>query len=108
MKRKATIWLFLATGLMTISGCDESATKQVKVPPPAAAPTPAPTPQPSYARQTVPVTPPSLDPGIQALAQRPAIDLLVDKVQSSFDAGEQASTPEIRSWPRTTSITRST
>jgi len=71
---------------MGFAGCEETATKQVRVPPPAAAPAPTP----SYASEPLPVNPPALDSGIQALSQRPAIDVLVEKVQASLDAGKQA------------------
>ena len=84
MKRSATIWVLLATGAMGIAGCEETATKQVRVPPPAAAPAP------SYARQALPFTPLAPDPALEAFYARPAIDIVVGKVQASFDAGEKA------------------
>ena len=84
MKRKATIWVLLAAGAMGIAGCEETATKQVRVPPPAAAPAP------SYARQALPFTPLAPDPALEAFYARPAIDIVVDKVQASFDAGKKA------------------
>jgi len=86
MKRRATIWVLLAAGAFGIAGCEETATKQVRVPPPAAAPTPTP----SYARQPLPITPQAPNPDFQAFYQRPAVDVLVDKVQASFDAGTRA------------------
>jgi len=86
MERRATTWLLLAAAGICLAGCEETATKQVHVPPPAAAPAPPP----SYARQPLPVNPPALDPGMVAFLQRPAIDMLVDKVQASYDSGEQA------------------
>ena len=84
MKRRATIWVLLAAGAMGIAGCEETATKQVRVPPPAAAPVP------SYARQALPFTPLAPDPALEAFYARPAIDIVVDKVQASFDAGKKA------------------
>jgi len=84
MKRRATIWVLLAAGAMGIAGCEETATKQVRVPPPAAAPAP------SYARQALPFTPLAPDPALEAFYARPAIDIVVDKVQASFDAGKKA------------------
>lgn len=86
MKRRATIWVFLAAGAISLAGCEETATKQVRVPPPAAAPAPTP----DYARQPLPLSDPPLDPTLQAFYLRPAIDVLVDKVQAGFDAGQQA------------------
>jgi len=84
MKRRATIWVLLAAGAMGIAGCEETATKQVRVPPPAAAPAP------SYAHQALPFTPLAPDPALEAFYARPAIDIVVDKVQASFDAGKKA------------------
>jgi len=84
MKRRATIWVLLAAGAMGIAGCEETATKQVRVPPPAAAPAP------SYTRQALPFTPLAPDPALEAFYARPAIDIVVDKVQASFDAGKKA------------------
>jgi len=84
MKRRATIWVLLAAGAMGIAGCEETATKQVRVPPPAAAPAP------SYARQALPFTPLAPDPALEAFYARPAIDIVVGKVQASFDAGKKA------------------
>jgi len=84
MKRRATIWVLLAAGAMGIAGCEETATKQVRVPPPAAAPVP------SYARQALPFTPLAPDPALEAFYARPAIDIVVGKVQASFDAGKKA------------------
>lgn len=86
MKRRATIWVFLAAGAISLAGCEETATKQVRVPPPAAAPAPTP----DYARQPLPLSDPPLDPTLQAFYLRPAIDVLVDKVQAGFDAGQHA------------------
>ena len=84
MKRKATIWVLLAAGAMGIAGCEETATKQVRVPPPAAAPAP------SYTHQALPFTPLAPDPALEAFYARPTIDIVVDKVQASFDAGKKA------------------
>ena len=84
MKRRATIWVLLAAGAMGIAGCEETATKQVRVPPPAAAPVP------SYAHQALPFTPLAPDPALEAFYARPTIDIVVDKVQASFDAGKKA------------------
>lgn len=86
MKRRATIWVLLTAAAIGFAGCEETATKQVRVPPPAAAPAPTP----SYAREALPVNPPALDPALQAFHQRPTIDVLVEKVQASLDAGKQA------------------
>ncbi|HXX44981.1 MAG TPA: lytic transglycosylase domain-containing protein [Candidatus Acidoferrales bacterium] len=86
MKRRATIWLAVAAAALGVAGCEETATKQVRVPPPAAAPAPSP----AYARQPLPINPPALDPALQAFYARPAIDIVVDQVQASYDAGKEA------------------
>jgi peptidoglycan lytic transglycosylase D len=84
MKHKAAIWAVLAAGAIAVAGCNESA-KVVRVQPPAAAPISAP----SYADATLPLPanlayqqPISADP-------RPPIDILVEQVQASYDAGVQ-------------------
>jgi membrane-bound lytic murein transglycosylase D len=85
MKRKTAIWAVLVAGTLAAAGCNESA-KVVKVQPPAAAPMPAlayasmPLPLPAHPTYQAPI---SQDP-------RPAIDILVAKVQASYDAGVQA------------------
>lgn len=86
MKRRVKSWVFLAAGAVALAGCEETATKQIRVAPPAVAPAPTP----DYARQPLPFAPPPLSPALQAFYLRPAIDALVDKVQASFDAGQQA------------------
>jgi len=86
MGRRATIWVSLAAGAVLVAGCEETATKQVRVQPPAATPAPAP----NYAREPLPISPRPLDPSLQALYPRPAIDVLVDRVQAGYDAGQQA------------------
>ncbi|MBZ5501882.1 MAG: LysM peptidoglycan-binding domain-containing protein [Acidobacteriia bacterium] len=96
MKGWGTTSVLLAAGILLLAGCQETGSKQVRVQPPAAAPTPAAAQPPAVARQPLPLpehavstTAPSRDP-------RPAIDILVEKVQASFDAGqreEQAGNP---------------
>jgi peptidoglycan lytic transglycosylase D len=85
MKRKTAIWAILVAGTLAAAGCNESA-KVVKVQPPAAAPMPAP----AFASMPLPLP---AHPTYQApIAQdpRPAIDVLVAAVQTSYDAGVQA------------------
>jgi peptidoglycan lytic transglycosylase D len=71
--------------MLFLAGCEETATKQVKVRPPAA--TPAPTP--NYASQPLPL--PERPAYSLPLARdpRPAIEILLAKVQASYDAGLQ-------------------
>jgi len=86
MRHSATISALLVAASICFVGCDETATKQVRVQPPA--PTPAPTA--NYARGPLPFPDRPVDTAFEAYYPRPAIDLLVDQVQASFDAGEQA------------------
>jgi membrane-bound lytic murein transglycosylase D len=85
MKHRATIWVIMAAGTLVLAGCDESAKKQTKAQPPAATPAPAP----EYVREPLPL-PPAAAP-LPALAPhpKPAIDVLVQQVQASFDAGQK-------------------
>jgi len=87
MKHKATIWAVLAAGAISLAGCEETATKQVHVQPPAAAPAPAV----EYARQPLPMPErPAVQPSPSVcFCMQPAIDALVEKVQASFDAGQK-------------------
>ncbi len=84
MKLRTTTWIGVAlTGLLGLGGCEQTATKQVHVRPPAAAPAAAPqyaaeaTPLPILAAYSIP----------QEFYMRPSVDVLVDKVQASYDAG---------------------
>ena len=86
MKRRTTIWVLLATAAIGMAGCNESAPKQVRVQPPAAAPAAAP----SYAREPLPLSAQPLRADLQAFAARPTADVLVEKVQASYDSGQQA------------------
>lgn len=85
MTYRATLLVTLAAGVLFLAGCEETATKQVRVNPPAV--TPAPTPQ--FAREPLPF--PNEPVTFVALQgeQRPAIDVLIENVQASFDAGQK-------------------
>jgi membrane-bound lytic murein transglycosylase D len=85
MKRALTIGVLLAAGTLLLAGCEETATKDIHVQPPAAAPTPAP----NYAREPLPLTEQPANSAWLIPAPKPAIDVLVGKVQARFDAGEQ-------------------
>ncbi|MGD1209828.1 MAG: LysM peptidoglycan-binding domain-containing protein [Candidatus Acidiferrales bacterium] len=85
MKRALTIGVMLATGTLLLAGCEETATKEIHVQPPAAAPAPAP----NYARQPLPLAERPANSVWLMPAPEPAIDVLVEKVQASFDAGQQ-------------------
>jgi len=86
MRRSATASALLIAASICIAGCEETATKQVRV----QAPAPAPTPAAKYAREPLPLSPKPFDPALQAFYPRPAIDVLIDQVQASFTAGQQA------------------
>jgi peptidoglycan lytic transglycosylase D len=86
MRRSATTSAFLVAVSLCFVGCDETVTKQVRVQPPAQAPAPAT----NYAREPLPFPEKPVDTTFEAYYPRPAIDLLVDQVQASFDAGRQA------------------
>ncbi|HEV2299652.1 MAG TPA: LysM peptidoglycan-binding domain-containing protein [Candidatus Acidoferrales bacterium] len=85
-----------ALALASISGCEDSAKHAAKVRPPAAAPQPQPA-------QSAPATPPKPQmpeelpnpkdiPDLQPVVSQPqsTVDLLVEKVQSAYNAGQQA------------------
>lgn len=70
--------------MLALPGCDETAKKEVHVQPPAATPKPAP------AEVSEPL--PLIEAGYPAWFAhdpRPAMDILVDRVQAGFDAGEK-------------------
>lgn len=78
------ICLALAACVLVMAGCEETASKQAKVTPPAATPIPAP----EYVRETLPL--PQQPPLTASLLDtRPAIDILVAQVQNSFDEGQK-------------------
>lgn len=85
LRLSGTFWMFVAAGTLLLAGCDESAKNQTKAQPPAAVPAPVP----EYVREALPVSGApamlaALDPG-----KRPAMDVLIERVQASFDAGQK-------------------
>jgi len=86
MKSNAKIWAILAVGTLLLGGCEQTATKQIQVKPPAATPVPPldaarlPLPRPTRPIQWASLTP----------AVPPAMDVLVGQVQASYDAGQSA------------------
>jgi membrane-bound lytic murein transglycosylase D len=82
MRGRFTIWVALAAGAVLLSGCEATAPNQAKVRPPASTPAAAP----DFLFQPLPF--PS-QPVFQArlLDMRPAIDLLIAQMQTSYDAG---------------------
>jgi membrane-bound lytic murein transglycosylase D len=86
MYRKATVWALLAAGTIFLAGCEETvSSKQAKVHPPAATPAPVP----AFVREALPF--PERPVYLISLQTdpRPAIDILVAKVQASFDDGQK-------------------
>ncbi|MGH9692457.1 MAG: LysM peptidoglycan-binding domain-containing protein [Candidatus Acidiferrales bacterium] len=83
--KQRTIWAAMAASAVMLIGCQGTTMKQVQVQPPASTPAPAPEyvseplPLPEHPPMTVSV---KLDP-------RPAIDILVQGVQTSYAAGQQ-------------------
>ncbi len=89
MKRRGTSSVLLAAGIFLLVGCQETGSKQVRVQPPAAAPTPAAAQPPAAARPPLPLPERHVSNASPSRGPRPAIDILVEKVQASFDAGQQ-------------------
>jgi membrane-bound lytic murein transglycosylase D len=85
MRYHATICVTLATGMSLLAGCEESATKHVRVKPPAA--TPQRTMEAAREPLPFPNTPYEFVP-LEGDA-RPAIDIVVENVQAAFDAGQK-------------------
>src|SRR5690348_921182 len=85
--RAAITGLAVAMGTLFLSGCEQTVSKQVHVRPPVVAPAPAAAPAPDYARLSLPL--PATPPASAIVSTRPAIDVLVERVQKSFDKGQQ-------------------
>ncbi len=86
MFRKATVWALLAVGTIFLAGCEETvSSKQAKVHPPAATPAPVP----AFVRDALPFPEHPLYLVWLQTDPRPAIDILVAKVQASFDDGQK-------------------
>jgi len=89
--RGAKIGIFLAAATMLLAGCDETVTNHVKARPPAAAPVPAALDAANLSstlRQALPFPEkPRPFASVQAYP-RPAIDVLVEKVQAGYNTGQ--------------------
>lgn len=83
MRARATIWIMLAAGTIFLAGCEQTATKQVKVQAPAATPVAAPV----LPLQALPF-PKHTVYLASLLDSRPAMDILVERVQSSYNDGQ--------------------
>jgi membrane-bound lytic murein transglycosylase D len=86
MKRQARICALLAAGAIFLAGCDDVvSSKQAKAHPPAATPAPPP----SEVHETLPFPDRPVYLASFQNDSRPAIDILVAKVQASFSEGQQ-------------------
>ena len=85
MSHRAIVWIVLAAGTCFLASCDDSAKNPVQVRPPAATPTPAP----DYAVQPLPFPEHAIAANALLTQQRPAIDVLMVKVQAAYDAGQR-------------------
>ncbi len=83
MKHRIPFCAAFATSVLLLAGCEQTVTKEIHVQPPAAAPAPA-------AQETLRPLP---MPGVAAVwiapPERPAIDVLVENVQSDYEAGQE-------------------
>jgi membrane-bound lytic murein transglycosylase D len=85
MTYRGTFWIGLVAGTLFLTGCEQTATKQVRVAPPA----PAPAQLPQYVREPLPFPDhPVAFVWVQG-DRRPTIDVLIEKVQASFEAGQK-------------------
>ena len=91
MKQRATIWAMVAAASLFLAGCEESAKQQVKARPPAKTPVPASAraQAPEFVREKLPF--PDEAPAFVYLNgdSRPRIDVVLEKVQAKFDAGQK-------------------
>src|ERR1700719_1028107 len=91
--RSATAAELLAVSLalsLGFVGCNGSSTKQVKARPPAATPMPAiPKTAPEFVRESLPVNRRLPDYAALQSPVRPAIDILVDKVEAAYNTGQK-------------------
>ena len=84
MRHRVPFYAVFAASLLALAGCEQTVTKEIHVQPPATAPAPVaeetsrPLPMPADAATVAWLTPP----------ERPAIDVLVEQVQSDYEAGQ--------------------
>jgi membrane-bound lytic murein transglycosylase D len=89
MKQRTTCWAALVAGAILLAGCEETAPKQQShARPPANAP--APVPVPAFVRETLPFPDHVADLSALQAHARPGVDILIEKVQASFAAGQKA------------------
>ncbi|MGC1912189.1 MAG: LysM peptidoglycan-binding domain-containing protein [Candidatus Acidiferrales bacterium] len=86
MRRAAKIGILMAAGVVFLAGCDETvSSKQAKAHIPAATPAPAP----AFRHEPLPFPTNRADYAALSPAPRPAIDILIVKIQAAFDAGQK-------------------
>src|SRR5450755_221547 len=90
MKRQMTTRVMVvAAGALAVAlgfaGCDDTSKKKVKARPPAATPVAAP----DVVSESLPLSGLSVDFALIQPPPRPAIDVLVDKVQAAYNIGEK-------------------
>jgi membrane-bound lytic murein transglycosylase D len=85
MKKRSTVWLMLAAGTLLLAGCEQTATHQVHVAPPASAPQQ----RPQVAREVLPFPSTPLPYVSLEADARPAVDVLVENVQKNYEAGQK-------------------
>ncbi|HKV04403.1 MAG TPA: LysM peptidoglycan-binding domain-containing protein [Candidatus Acidoferrales bacterium] len=84
MRRSPTIRAILLAGALYLGGCNDTAKKPVQAHPPVAAPEPVP----AFVREPLPLPRSPRASATLAVDSRPAIDILVAKVQAAYDAGK--------------------
>ena len=85
MRHRATYWVTLAAGVVFAAGCEQTAVKQVRVSPPV----PAPQPSVQAFRQALPFSPRPLPLLSLQEDPRPAVDILLAKVQQDYDQAQR-------------------
>ncbi len=86
MTSRAKTWIALAAGACLLAGCNDTVTRPAQVRPPAA--TPVPSPSRSYASEPLPLPLRTAAAADINFEKRPAIDVLVARVQTVYDAGQ--------------------
>ncbi|HEX4074729.1 MAG TPA: LysM peptidoglycan-binding domain-containing protein [Candidatus Acidoferrales bacterium] len=81
MKHHITFCALVATSALLLAGCEQTVTKEIHVQPPAAAPAPV-------AQETLRPLPMAASTSWMNPPERPAIDVLVEGVQSDYEAGQ--------------------
>ena len=86
VRQKFSASLVLSLALFVLAGCEEPAENQVRVQAPARTPAPVP----EFVRQPIPFPERPIASLLLSADTRPGIDILVEHVGASFDAGQNA------------------